>query len=171
MSRISETPKGVLETYDWQDVAEDLLDSTIKAGFEMIKAPVKTIESIAPVTPLTAPIQAIIKALDGLILIATTNISDKELDAMLSRKLSMDALLQSVKENIVNAKDKLTDTAANTLEKVKNGVADMYSQAKEKAGEVADNIEASTKGIAAGLEGGIKQSWKNFRCPEMPPGI
>lgn len=154
-----------------QDVAEDLLNSTIKAGFEMIKAPVKTIENIAPVTPLTAPIQAIIKALDGLIVIATTNISDAELDAMLSRKLSMDALLQSVKDNIVNAKDKLTDTASKAYEKVKNGVADTYAQAKEKAGEVADNVEASTKGIAAGLEGGIKQSWKNFRCPEMPPGI
>ena len=24
MSRMSETPKGVLETYDWEDVAEDL---------------------------------------------------------------------------------------------------------------------------------------------------
>lgn len=33
MSRISETPKGVLETYDWQDVAEDLqerIDRAIK---------------------------------------------------------------------------------------------------------------------------------------------
>ena len=57
------------------------------------------------------------------------------------------------------------------MEKVKNGVADKYSQAKEKADKVKDNIAASTKGIAAGLEGGIKQSWKNFRCPEMPPGV
>ena len=33
MSRISETPKGVLETYDWEDVAEDLkerIDKTIE---------------------------------------------------------------------------------------------------------------------------------------------
>ena len=31
MSRISETPKGVLETYDWQDVAEDLQERINKA--------------------------------------------------------------------------------------------------------------------------------------------
>lgn len=31
MSRISETPKGVLETYDWQDVAEDLQERIEKA--------------------------------------------------------------------------------------------------------------------------------------------
>lgn len=154
-----------------QDVAGQLLNATIKAGFDAIKAPVKTIEAIAPVTPLTEPLNAVTDALDGLCKIATTDIPDKELDAMLARKVSMDALLQSEKEKIVKAKDELTDTAKNTYEKVKNGVADMYSQAKEKAGEVADNIEASTKGIAAGLEGGIKQSWKNFRCPEMPPGI
>lgn len=33
MSRMSETPKGVMETYDWQDVAEDLqerIDKTIE---------------------------------------------------------------------------------------------------------------------------------------------
>lgn len=30
MSRISETPDGVLETYDWQDVAEDLKEKLIK---------------------------------------------------------------------------------------------------------------------------------------------
>lgn len=154
-----------------QDVAGQLLNATIKAGFDAIKAPVKTIEAIAPVTPLTEPLNAVTDALDGLCKIATTDIPDKELDAMLARKVSMDALLQSEKEKIVKAKDELTDTAKSTYEKVKNGVADMYSQAKEKAGEVADNIEASTKGIAAGLEGGIKQSWKNFRCPEMPPGI
>ena len=31
MSRISETPKGVMETYDWQDVAEDLQERINKA--------------------------------------------------------------------------------------------------------------------------------------------
>ena len=31
MSRISETPKGVLETYDWQDVAKDLQERINKA--------------------------------------------------------------------------------------------------------------------------------------------
>lgn len=31
MSRMSETPKGVLETYDWQDVAEDLQERINKA--------------------------------------------------------------------------------------------------------------------------------------------
>ena len=31
MSRISETPKGVLETYDWQDVAEDLQEQLQEA--------------------------------------------------------------------------------------------------------------------------------------------
>lgn len=30
MSRISETPDGVLETYDWQDVAEDLKEKLNK---------------------------------------------------------------------------------------------------------------------------------------------
>ena len=30
MSRISETPNGVLETYDWQDVAEDLKEKLNK---------------------------------------------------------------------------------------------------------------------------------------------
>lgn len=154
-----------------QDVAGDLLNATIKAGFDAIKAPVKTIENIAPVTPLSEPLNAVTDALDGLCKIATTDIPDAQLDAMLARKVSMDALLQSEKEKLLNAKDQLTDTATSTMEKVKNGVADMYSQAKEKAGEVKDNIVASTKGIAAGLEGGIKQSWKNFRCPEMPPGI
>jgi len=32
MSRISETPKGVLETYDWQDVAEDLQEQLQEAN-------------------------------------------------------------------------------------------------------------------------------------------
>lgn len=31
MSRMSETPEGVLETYDWQDVAEDLQERIDKA--------------------------------------------------------------------------------------------------------------------------------------------
>ena len=31
MSRMSETPDGVLETYDWQDVAEDLQERIDKA--------------------------------------------------------------------------------------------------------------------------------------------
>lgn len=31
MSRMSETPKGVMETYDWQDVAEDLQERIDKA--------------------------------------------------------------------------------------------------------------------------------------------
>lgn len=33
MSRISETPEGVLETYDWQDVAEDLKEQLDKYKF------------------------------------------------------------------------------------------------------------------------------------------
>lgn len=31
MSRMSETPEGVMETYDWQDVAEDLQETIDKA--------------------------------------------------------------------------------------------------------------------------------------------
>lgn len=31
MSRMSETPEGVMETYDWQDVAEDLQETINKA--------------------------------------------------------------------------------------------------------------------------------------------
>lgn len=31
MSRMSETPEGVLETYDWEDVAEDLQERIDKA--------------------------------------------------------------------------------------------------------------------------------------------
>lgn len=36
MSRMSETPEGVLETYDWQDVAEDLQERIDKA-IEILK--------------------------------------------------------------------------------------------------------------------------------------
>jgi len=59
-----------------QDVAGELLNATIKAGFDAIKAPVKTIENIAPVTPLSEPLNAVTDALDGLCKIATTDIPD-----------------------------------------------------------------------------------------------
>lgn len=40
MSRISETPDGVLETFDWQDVAEDLQERIDKIK-DLIKANIR----------------------------------------------------------------------------------------------------------------------------------
>lgn len=69
------------------------------------------------------------------------------------------------------AKDKISETAKDTYVKVKNGIKDKVNDAKEKASEIADNVAQSTKDIAAGLGEGLQQSWKDFKCPEMPPGI
>ena len=44
MSRISETPKGVLETYDWQDVAEDLQEKLDKYKEEINKLTAESTE-------------------------------------------------------------------------------------------------------------------------------
>ena len=85
------------------------------------------------------------------------------------RKMDRLELLESYYEAEMN--NLFFASAGYKMDYPKKGCERAWKQAKEKADKVKDNIAASTKGIAAGLEGGIKQSWKNFRCPEMPPGV
>lgn len=154
-----------------QDTATQILNATIKQGFETIKPPIQTLESIVPVCPLTEPITAICDALQGLVEIGTTDVPDDVLNKMLTAKVNTDQLLKDAQNKLASAKDEISDTAKDKYAKVKNGIKDKVSEAEDKSKEVIDNIAQSTKDIAAGLGEGIQQSWKNFKCPEMPPGI
>lgn len=132
---------------------EKLIGTTIKAAWQMVQTPIKTVAGIANIGPIPGMVQSVIDSVDAIVKIASTPIPEKELNVMLSQKT-----FAQEKAKAETEKAKQPD----------GGAAESEESRLEKAMKVAgDAIAQSYNGAVAG----VSEVFANFETPSIPDDI
>lgn len=108
---------------------EKVIGTVIKAAWQTVQTPVKTVASIANIGPIPGMVQSVVDSVDAIVKIAAEPIPEKTLDAMLAQKT-----LAQEQGKIAAQQAKVPDPGAaggdeSRLEKAMSAAGDAVSQA------------------------------------------
>lgn len=141
-----------------QDMAETLVNTTIKTGFNTVKAAISPVTSAAsslgvPGVPLiTNGLNSIISMIDGIVQLATVKVPEDKLDAAASMKINANGIIAGMAGSAKNAAGGAESSAKDAL----NNAKDMFNTQKALLDQQANG--------AAG-------AFKNMKPPKLPVKI